>query len=176
MEKPRQGCLSHPWIRRERKQGSWRQWWCEEATGQGTAAGLRRGPGLGHRPMPSFPPIDVSSWSMAGGAWEEGIFGRGPEVLSSLIVGEKKEMVICLMVMTSTRLQTPGLRSARHTAGLPLGARGFPWFGAFHLFFKRGCLFSLLLMLWFFFFRLTRRTHNVQPNLHSPILSAACVD
>ncbi|ELR60852.1 hypothetical protein M91_00265, partial [Bos mutus] len=24
--------------------------------------------------------------------------------------------------------------------------------------------------------KLTRRTHNVQPNLHSPILSAACVD
>lgn len=62
-------------------------------------------------------------------------------------MGDKSEMVICFMVMISMRLQTPGLPSARHTAGLPLGARGFPWFGGIHLFFKRGCLFSLLLML-----------------------------
>ena len=176
VDKPRLGCLSHPWVRRERRQRRWRQWWWEEALGQGTAAGLRREPGLGHRPVPSFPPLDTSSGSVAGWAWEEAIFGRGPEVSSSLIVGDKKEVVICFMVMTSMRLQTPGLQSACHTAGLPLGARGFPWFGGFHLFFKRGCLFSLLLMLWFFFFRLTRRIHNVQPNLPSPILSAACVD
>lgn len=83
---------------------------------------------------------------VAGWACGEGISGRGPEVLSSLIVGDKNEMVICFMVMISMRLQTLGLQSARHTAGLPWGVKGFPWFGGIRLFFKRGCLFYLLLM------------------------------
>lgn len=92
-------------------------------------------------------------------------------------MGDENEMVICFMVMISTRLQTVGLQQARHTAGLPLGARGFPWYGGLHLFFKRGCLFSLLFnaRLFFFFFRLTR-LHHLQPNLRALILSAACVD
>lgn len=83
---------------------------------------------------------------VAGWACGEGISGCGPEVLSSLIVGDKNEMVICLMVMISMRLQTLELQSARHTAGFPSGVKGFPWFGGIRLFFKRGCLFSLLLM------------------------------
>lgn len=90
-------------------------------------------------------------------------------------MGDKNEMVICFMVMISMRLQTAGLQSARHTAGLPLGARGFPWFGGIHLFFKRGCLFSLLFNARIFFFRLTRRIHNMQPeSASSYFVSCSC--
>lgn len=97
--------------------------------------------------MPSLPSREMSAWSIADWAWGEGIFGCGPEVLSSLVVGDKKRAGYLLYGNDLHEAPNSWAQSARHAAGLPLGARGFPWFGEIHLFFKRGCLFSLLLML-----------------------------
>lgn len=90
-------------------------------------------------------------------------------------MGDKNKVVICVMETASTRLQDQAA-SARHAAGFPLGVRGFPWFGGIRLFLKGACLFFSPFNVMIFFRLTRRRIHNAQPNLQSPILSAACVD